>query len=123
MKNYLKSWRMAALTLSVLALSWGCATTEQTDKLLTQAGFKSVPAKTPQQEAHLQTLSTHKLTKVVRDGKDYYVYPDRQHHILYVGQAEQYEKYRKLKTTQEWAEEANNPVSNQITSYDVWGAW
>ena len=64
----------------------GCATTKQTENLLSAAGFKAMPATTPQQQAHLKSLPPHKVTMVQRDGKTYYVFPDQAHQVLYVGQ-------------------------------------
>jgi hypothetical protein len=123
MKKNPRSWLSMALSAIMLALLWGCATPQQTETLLTKAGFKSVPTSTPPQEEHLRTLSAHKFTKVVRNGTEYFVYPDPQHHVLYVGQSEQYEQYRKLRKSQEWAEETNNAAAAEETEFAVWGGW
>src|SRR6516225_2972664 len=57
MKKNPRSWLSMALSAIMLALLWGCATPQQTETLLTKAGFKSVPTSTPPQEEHLRTLS------------------------------------------------------------------
>ena len=75
--------------LGVLALAMlvsGCSTTQPTENLLSAAGFKIVPASTPEQQSHLKTLPPHKVTMVPREGKTYFVFPDQKQQVLYVGQ-------------------------------------
>src|SRR5687768_80185 len=55
----------------------GCAfAVSNTESLLTQAGFRKLPADTPKRVEHLQTVAPHKLIRRTADGKSYYVFAD-----------------------------------------------
>ena len=92
---------VSVLALAVLAL--GCSTTKQTENMLSAAGFKMMPATTPEQQAHLKTLPPNKVTMVVRDGKTYFAFPDIKQQVLYVGQQAQYDAYQKLRLQKQLA--------------------
>jgi uncharacterized lipoprotein YmbA len=62
------------VAFALLAFAVGCATTQQTENLLSAAGFKTVIASTPKQQQHLKTLKPDKLTSVKRNGKTYFVF-------------------------------------------------
>ena len=82
-----------------LMLAAGCASTrhvEQTEQMLTQAGFSRVAASSEQQIKHLQTLPVDKLTVVKLKGKTFYVFPDPAHNLLYVGNPEEYQAYQQI---------------------------
>jgi hypothetical protein len=83
----------------------GCAlTVRNTEGLLTQAGFKQIPADTPQRAEHVQTLRPHRLIKRKSDGKSYYVYADPDYcKCLFVGSEGAYATYRTLVARQEEA--------------------
>src|SRR5215813_4602131 len=91
---------IAALALVIAAT--GCATsktgekTQRTEMRLTQCGFKTVPATTPQQMQQLQSLPPRKISVVTRNGTRYYVYPDADQKLLYVGRDDQYLAYQDL---------------------------
>ncbi len=104
----------AAVTLLV-----GCATqksqqaVQQTESMLVAAGFKAIPAKTPEQEQMLKTLPTDRVSAIRRVGKVYFVYPDSAQKVLYVGKNDQYLTYEaKL---QEQGLETND--------FAAWGDW
>ena len=65
----------------------GCAfAVSNTESLLTQAGFRKLPADTPKRVEHLQTVAPHKLIRRTADGKSYYVFADPGNcKCLYVG--------------------------------------
>ena len=111
------------LATILLALISGCATTKQTEDLLSAAGFKAQPATTPEQQAHLKSLPAHKVTTVQKDGKQYFVYPDVAHNVLYTGQRAQYEEYKKLRQQQQMAEEQIQPAEQMEIKSAVWGQW
>jgi hypothetical protein len=73
---------------ALLALAVGCASTEQTENLLSAAGFRTVIVTDPQQ----QQLSPYKVTVAERDGKTYYVYADPARNQNYVGDQSQYQR-------------------------------
>jgi hypothetical protein len=83
----------------------GCAiTVGDTEGLLSQAGFKTVPANTPQRVEHLQTIAAHKLIRRKSDGKTYYVYADPDYcKCMYVGSESAYATYKSLVKQQDAA--------------------
>jgi len=120
---------LAVLTL--LALATGCMTNTQFKEAnLTQAGFKSLPANTPERQAHLKTLSTTKVTSLKRNGQTYYVFPDPAKNVLYVGRQAEYDAYKKLKLGQQQRADYDMAVQNDfistdadLTSFNTWGTW
>jgi hypothetical protein len=111
-------------TMALLALGVGCSTTTKRENLLSAAGFKMMPAATPEQKAHLQTLPADKVTMVQREGKTYFVFPDRKQQVLYVGQQAQYDEYQKLRLQNQLAEDQMNSAElNSEPAWGVWGGW
>jgi hypothetical protein len=90
--------------------------------MLSAAGFKIVPATTPEQQAHLKTLPQHKVTMVMREGKTYFAYPDVKQQVLYVGQQAQYDAYQQLRQQKQIAEEQAE-TANSEAAWAPWGAW
>ena len=63
--------------LLIAPLMPGCANNpQQTENILSAAGFNVVIATTPQQLIHLETLPPYKMMRIQRNGKDRYVYAD-----------------------------------------------
>ena len=108
-------------TVALLALGVGCTTTKSRENLLSAAGFKIVPAATPEQKAHLQTLPADKVTMVQREGKTYFVFPDLKQQVLYVGQQAQYDEYQKLRIQNQLAQDQMNAA--ELNSEPAWGVW
>ncbi|HWY30436.1 MAG TPA: hypothetical protein VNX46_06770 [Candidatus Acidoferrum sp.] len=80
-------------------LAAGCASTrhsEQTERMLGEAGFKRVAASSEKLVKHLQTLPVDKLTVVKLKGKRFYVFPDPAHDQLYVGNLQEYQGYQQI---------------------------
>ena len=100
-------WRLTgALIGTVLVLSACGLKVSNTEYLLSQAGFRKVPADTPQKAAHIQTVAAHKLIR--RKGVDgkgpYYVYADPNYcQCMYVGSESQYATYKTLVQQQDEA--------------------
>ena len=112
--NTLTLLACSAFAAVLLACGSGCASTKQTEDLLTAAGFKARPATTPAQQAKLKSLPAHKVSPVEKGGKKHYLYPDAARNVVYVGDSAQYEEYRKLRKQQAWeAEESNQAVQLQ----------
>jgi N-methylhydantoinase A/oxoprolinase/acetone carboxylase beta subunit len=107
---------------SLLALAVGCATTMRTEDLLSAAGFKIVPATTPELQARLKTIPAHKVTMVQRDGKEYFVYPDVTQNVLYVGQNAQYQRYQQLREQNQLAQEQLH-AAELNADWGAWGSW
>jgi len=107
--------------LALLALGVGCATTTKTENMLSAAGFKMMPAATPEQKAHLKTLPPDKVTMVQREGKTYFVFPDLKQQVLYVGQQAQYDEYQKLRIQNQLAQDQMSAA--ELNSEPAWGVW
>jgi hypothetical protein len=93
--------------VALLALAVGCANPQQKEKLLSAAGFTTVPADTPQRREQLKKLTPNKVTLVQRNGENSYVYADPAHYQIYVGDPSQYQKYQQLR-------QANNLAQDQL---------
>ena len=109
---------------TVLLMLSGCATTKSTEELLSQAGFKAMPANTPQQLEQLKSLPPHQISKVQRGGKQYYIYPDPGHNVLYVGQSAEYDLYKEiqyLKKDQREIRAESDVITTEAEQFSVWG--
>jgi hypothetical protein len=83
--------------VALVAVAVGCSTTQRTERLLSSAGFKKVAPANAEQQAHLKTLPTDRLTKVEKNGKTYYVYPDIGANAFLVGQDAQLKNYQRIR--------------------------
>ena len=90
---------------ALLVLAVGCASTRQTENLLSAAGFKTAAVTSDQQ----QQFRPNKVTATERNGQTYYVYVDPVRNQIYVGDQSQYQKYRQLKKQLEIAQQSYNP--------------
>jgi hypothetical protein len=122
------SLRHTIVACAVVALAIGCTTIKTRQEMLSKAGFKIVPATTTQQQAHLKTLSTDRVTMAVRNGTNYFVYPDVKSEVLYVGNYAQYKKYEKLRFQNEQAEAQGNDAewtdrAVDLSDWGAYGAW
>ena len=121
--RYMKS----ALGLSLLVLLFsGCATIEKDnamdmERTLAAAGFRMKTANTPEQRAHLQTLTQRKLVRHEKDGEPVWIYADATYcNCLYAGNEKAYQEYSKLSIQQEVAEENEDAAMD----WEVWpGYW
>jgi hypothetical protein len=115
------SSRICAAVLVALAV--GCAMTQRTEELLSEAGFKSVPANTPARQARLKALPANMITMVQRHGREYFVFPDVSQNVLYVGQKTELETYEALRGSEE--REVQGEMNNSMVSpeWDEWEPW
>jgi len=115
---------MLSLTGLLACFAAGCSTTKQTENLLSAAGFKMMPATTPEQKAHLKTLAAGKVTTVQRSGTTYFVFPDAARQVLYVGQQPQYQEYQKLRLQNQMAmDQLQAAELNSDRDWSRWGVW
>jgi hypothetical protein len=101
-------WTMTGIAVVGLASSLtACAmATRNTESRLTQAGFRQVPADTPQKLAHLKTLPQRQLVARAHQGQKYYVFADAEGcKCMYVGRDQQYQSYQRLARDQRVAED------------------
>ena len=113
------------MALVLVGFAMGCASTShQTEDLLAASGFKVIPATSAEQQAHLKTLPNHKMSMVQRNGKEYFVYPDKENNVLYVGQNAQYQQYQKMRQEHQLAQEqADSNMLLADPGWNVWGPW
>ncbi len=108
----------------LLAMAVGCATTKDRENMLSAAGFKMMPANTPEKETHLKSLPKDKITTVQREGTTYYVFPDQKNNVAYVGTEKQYQDYQKLRYQKQMADEQLNTAEMYNSApWGVWGPW
>jgi len=123
----------------ILLMHWGCAAirtseAEQVDSLLAAAGFKMLPADTPEREEMLNSLPPLKLQYRVKDGNPLYFYADPYNcKCVYTGDQEAYDRYAKLAQEAAVAEEEqqaalmNEDAAMEMNSWDwlggPWGWW
>jgi hypothetical protein len=97
--------RFSTIAFALLALAAGCASPEEIENLLSQAGFRTVTITSSQQ----RQFPPHKVTITERNGKTDYVYADPARNQFYIGNQAQYQKYRQLKKELEAAQQSYNP--------------
>jgi len=136
MRN-LRLWLYGALGILALAvLVGGCAATttsstptaaapDTMETLLTNAGFKNVPADTPQKQAFLQKLPDKRLVphKRQKDGALRYVYADKDNKRLYVGDAAAYQNFINQAVLQKWEERRRQPAEMNFDDPEFWIMW
>ncbi|MCJ7686946.1 MAG: hypothetical protein MUO68_21920 [Desulfobacteraceae bacterium] len=126
-----RNWLNALVVVTALGLALaGCAALQKNDVmgvegLLTKAGFRKMPADTPQKLAHLKSLPQNKIIRRTSHGNPYIVYADASNCVcMFVGNETNLRHYRDLEIQQN-----ENPVEllNQpgiVTGEDwsnVWG--
>jgi hypothetical protein len=129
MEETMKQIQTILKSLGVIALvAWagGCASTKSKESTLVAAGFKIITPSTPAQEAKLQALPTDKVTLIQKDGKPYYLFPDKAHHQAYIGGPKQFQAYQSLCAEQKIASEnleAARLNEDSAVGWDTWGGW
>ena len=118
-------------TLLPLALAaaflTGCAAIQQaeknsTEQLLSAAGFKVLPADTPQKQAKLAELTPNKIARQIRGNNVYYLFPDDQNQFVMVGDQAAYSKYQNLVVQQQISDQ-NMMAAQMETMPGMWGGW
>src|SRR5260221_2610600 len=105
MKQFLAGLPLAIVFLIANAMA-GCAghSTQQTQDLLSAAGFNVVIASTPQRLQHLATLPPYKVIRIQRNGKDRYGYADPAQKLIYYGGGSAGKRFKNLRPTKNLAE-------------------
>ena len=109
------------------ALLTGCAAIQRaeknsTEQLLSAAGFKVLPADTPQKQAKLAELTPNKIARQVRGNNVYYLFPDDQNQFVMVGDQAAYSKYQNLVVQQQISDQ-NMMAAQMETMPGMWGGW
>jgi hypothetical protein len=113
-----------ALAAALLA---GCAAIERadhnaTEQLLTAAGFKVLPANTPDRQAKMAELKPYTIARQIRGNNVYYIYPDDQNNFVLVGDQAAYTKYQSLLVQQQISNQ-NLMAAQMETMPGMWGGW
>ncbi|MGH7900902.1 MAG: hypothetical protein ACRENZ_04120 [Thermodesulfobacteriota bacterium] len=120
---------LAIIGIFILTIS-GCAIlrineAQQTDRLLSAAGFKMLPADTPQKDELLSSLTPLKLQYRIRDDKTLFFYSDPYDcKCVYTGDQSAYDRFEKLAVEAEIAkEEQEAALMNEETAmeFESWG--
>ena len=119
----MKTFKTLLTIGALVALAIGCSTTKERENMLSAAGFKMVPANTPERQAHLTSLPADKITPVQRNGITYYTFPDPKNNVLYVGQEAQYQQYRNLRLQKQMADEQLEAAQMNENAWGAWGPW
>jgi hypothetical protein len=103
----------------------------QLEPMLGAAGFKSIPADTPEKLAALKKLTPLRLTYSIRGGKPHYWYADPYRcQCIWIGDEARYQKYETLKVQSDIAqselatarmEEGAGQVDEQMAFFFPWG--
>ena len=116
---------LSILAQSVVAAA--CQTPQQKiagkEDILSAAGFKFLPANTPQRLASFKQLPPHQFSRQMRDGQVFYVYPDPTVcACLYVGNQAAYARYQKDVFEKQLANEQAMTAQDMAMTWD-WGPW
>jgi len=97
--------RTLLATLALLVLP-SCSDLPEKRTLLSSAGFLTIPATTPAQQARLRGLKPGKVVLVKGTGGEVrYVFPDPSKGFLMVGTPLQFQRYKTLKMQQQQIDE------------------
>ena len=95
------------------------------EDVLVKAGFKKVPADTPEQLAHLQTIPQRKLVSHKHKDGIRYIYADANLcKCMYVGDRDAYQSYKHILLEKEIKDHEHvegEPLTYQKMDWDLWG--
>jgi hypothetical protein len=116
---------MLGILAVLLVLASGCSCPERKENMLSAAGFKMMPANTPQREEHLKSLPDDRLTTANLNGHNYFVFPDWAESALFVGQEPQYQHYQKMRLENQMGEERVHAaeITDDWAGWGSWGRW
>jgi LPS O-antigen subunit length determinant protein (WzzB/FepE family) len=90
---------LVVLSTALALMAASCVTSKekQTTALLTQAGFKILPASDFEKQEKLKTIQAGQVSTIKgADGELYYVYPVHAQDLLYVGRSAEFTNYQTL---------------------------
>jgi len=109
-----------ALTLTLILSA--CSNIGEKRTELAAAGFRTVPATTPAQIAHLKSLKPGKVIALQGKKGVRYVFPDPAKNCLMVGTPSQFQQYRAIKLRQQQVDEKLLDAQMNMDTAD-WNAW
>ncbi len=118
-------WTLAGLAV-ILA---GCSTLrtsryENTEQLLSAAGFHMKLANTPARQAKLKTLMQYTIVPHDHHGKIFYVYADAANNRLFIGDQKAYQRYQALAVEKQIAQDQVTAAAlnaDATMDWDMWG--
>jgi hypothetical protein len=97
----------------------------KTEDVLVKAGFRKVPADTPEQLAHLQTIPQRELVRHKHKDGIRYIYADANLcKCMYVGDRDAYQSYKHILLEKEIKGHEHvegEPLTYQQMDWDLWG--
>jgi hypothetical protein len=117
--------RRAAFVAAFALALIGCQAIENeeaqnTEQLLSAAGFHIRQATTPEQVANIEAMTQRKIVIHEQNGEPRYIYADAEDcRCVYVGDEENYDEFQKLSVRQEIAEDN----ADAAMDWGVWGPW
>jgi hypothetical protein len=123
-------WQLPVLIAAFLAFTAASPTpSSRPEDLLKSAGFAEKRAETKEQKQQLQKLPDGKMCVVRENGAKHYVYADKTHNEVYVGNEDKHRKFRDgLKriggadaVRQTMYDGRGNPV--QVNTFSGFGPW
>jgi hypothetical protein len=113
--------RRLVLLAGILAIS-ACSNLSEKRTLLSAAGFKTVPATTPSQLEKLHSMKPGKITPLFGKKGVVYVFADTPRKALLVGNAAEFQAYKKLNAQQKQVDEQLLEAQSNMDNSD-WRAW
>jgi hypothetical protein len=101
-------------------LGIGCQSIQSKEKLLMQAGFRSVKPVSPRQTSLLIKLPQGHITSLVKNGKTIFLFPDSTHHLLLVGNQAEYQTYQQLRLKKNISRDAMATKSLNVDAASDW---
>lgn len=120
-------WTLAGLAGLAVILA-GCATLqtskyENTEQLLSAAGFHMKLANTPARQAKLKALMQYSIVPHERNGKIFYVYADAASNRLFVGDQKAYQRYQALAVEKQIAQDQVTAAALNADATMDWEMW
>lgn len=115
---------LLAVGLAIAGCKEGFQTVANKEDMMIAAGFRFLPANTPERQAMFRALPPHKFLKEIKGDKLIYVYPDPTVCVcLYVGNSKAYSAYRKMMFDKNLADEQSMTAQTWDNAAWDWGAW
>jgi hypothetical protein len=120
-------WTLAGLAGLAVVLM-GCATVqtskyENTEQLLSAAGFHLKLADTPARQAKLKAMMQYTIVPHDRNGKIFYVYADAANNRLFIGDQRAYQQYEALAVEKQIAQDQVTAAALNADATMDWEMW
>ncbi len=132
MQNLKVTMWVWGVALGSLALLPACSLTakeraQETESLLSAAGFQMKLADSPQRRVNLQQLPPLEMVRKSNEGELFFVYADPKFcKCVFVGNQKAYQEYQKLRVQRQIAEEQQQAAAMNeaaMMNWAMWGPW